>query len=72
MSAAIESRLRGLRERRLLCLKELQVHLSRGAGYGAGVNSCIEQIDRINAEMLKVAAGMRTATGETGDSSSGL
>lgn len=72
MSTAIESRLRGLRERRLLCLRELEVHLSRGSAYASGVKTCIDQIDRINAEMLKVASGIGHAHGETGETSSGL
>lgn len=72
MSTVIESRLRGLRERRLLCLKELEIHLSRGAAYASGVKTCLEQIDRINAEMLKVAAATVIPAGETGETSSGL
>ncbi|MEO1282549.1 MAG: hypothetical protein AAFR75_09860 [Pseudomonadota bacterium] len=56
MSRMIESRLRGLRERRLLCLRELDLHLARGASNDAGVTSCLEQIERINQEMLRVAS----------------
>lgn len=72
MTNAIESRLRGLRERRLICLRELEVHLARGNAHQAGVSSCIEKIERINAEMLRVASSTAGAHADHGDVTSGL
>lgn len=72
MSRMIESRLRGLRDRRLLCLRELELHLARGPSDGPGVSSCLEQIERINAEMLEVASSTRAGLNETNEMTSGL
>ncbi|MEO1205885.1 MAG: hypothetical protein AAFV45_06090 [Pseudomonadota bacterium] len=71
MSRMIESRLRGLRDRRLLCLRELQIHLARGPEADAGVTSCLQQIERINEEMLRVASSLTTHT-QSAEVTSGL
>lgn len=62
MGRMTESRLTGLRQRRLLCLRELEIHLARGGSEGPGVQTCLAQIERINAEMLKVAASTVSAS----------